>query len=178
MDRFAGHRETINQEAIAARAAAHYAGLVHHPESPSRDVPMTRILCLALTLACVASAADEKSPLTGTWTVVTAEEDGKPQADTLKAKFTFKGANTLLIKLADEAKPRELTCKLDDAKKPKHINLTYTDRDVTETATGIYELDGDKLKLCVAEPEVKERPTEFKSKSRKVTYMELTRDKP
>ncbi len=146
---------------------------------------MTRILVLALTLAGVVAsdplfawAADEKNPLAGTWSVVKSEEDGKPSVELVKAKLTFMDGDKLFIKELDKANPLEVTFKLDAAKKPKHIDLTRTIDGRAETATGIWELDGDKLKLCVAEPEVKERPTEFKSKSRKVIYLELTRDKP
>ncbi len=160
---------------------------------------MTRILCLALTLAGVAAAAttpiahrtshfarrtipvraaDEKDALIGTWTVVKAEEDGKMTTEILKAKFTFKDGDKLFIKMPSEPKPLEVAFKLDAAKKPKQIDFTRLEDGRAETALGIYEIDGDKLKLCAAEPELKERPTEFKSKSRKVTVLELTRDKP
>ena len=143
---------------------------------------MMRILCLALTLTGVAVAADTKDPLTGTWTVTKAEEDGKPAPEFLKAKLIFKDGDKLIVKLAEKDKPPvplEMTYKLDATQKPaKHIDVTHMEDGRSETATGIWELDGDKLKLCIAEPEVKERPTEFKSKSRKVTYLELTRDKP
>ena len=146
---------------------------------------MMRSLCFVLTLTGVATtaplpmrAADTKDPLAGTWTVVKSEEDGKPSKELLKAKLTFKDGDKLLIKLPDEPKPLEVTYKLDAAKKPSQIDLTRNEDGRTETASGIWELDGDKLKLCIAEAEVKERPTEFKSKSRKVIYLELTRDKP
>jgi uncharacterized protein (TIGR03067 family) len=140
---------------------------------------MTRTLCLALALSAATlplRAADDKEVLTGTWSVVKADEDGKMPDDLRKAKFVFKDADKLIIKLGDGTKPREVTYKLDPSKKPKQIDITYTQDGVAETVTGIYERDGGKLKLCVAESEVKERPTEFKSKSRKVTYIELTRD--
>jgi uncharacterized protein (TIGR03067 family) len=138
---------------------------------------MTRILCLALAAATVpmpVRAADDKSPLNGTWTVVKAEEDGKPNDELQKAKLTFTDGGKLLIKLQNEDKPLEAALKLDATRKPKHIDLTYVDG---KKAIGIWELDGEKLKLCIGDPGVKERPTEFKSTSRDVTYVELTRDK-
>jgi uncharacterized protein (TIGR03067 family) len=144
---------------------------------------MSRLLFSVVTLGGLAAAlplrgADDKNPLDGTWTVVKAEADGRPDGEVLKAKFTFKDGDKLIIKLANEDKPLDaVTVKLDPAKKPKQIDLTRTFEGRQETATGIYDLDGDRLKLCIADPEVKERPTEFKSTSRKVTYVELTRDK-
>jgi uncharacterized protein (TIGR03067 family) len=144
---------------------------------------MMRLLCHVLTLTAAAAPvplrADNKASLNGTWTVLKAEADAKPEKEVLNAKLTFKDGDKLVIKLATDDKPLDMiTVKLDTSKKPKQIDFIRSIDGRQETATGIYELDGDKLKLCVAEPEVKERPTEFKSKSRKVTYLELTRDKP
>jgi uncharacterized protein (TIGR03067 family) len=139
---------------------------------------MTRILCLALAAATVllpVRAAADKSPLNGTWTVVKAEEDGKPNDELQKAKFTFKDDGKLLIKLQKEDKPLEVTFKLDTSGKPHYIDLRHVEED--KKAVGIWELDADKLKLCIAHRDAKERPTEFKSTSRDVTYVELTRDK-
>ena len=143
---------------------------------------MMRFLCFTLTLVGVAlvpiRAADEKETLNGTWSVVKAEEDGKNATELLKARFTFKDGDKLSIKMPNETKPLEVSVKIDATKKPKQVDFTRVEDGRAETALGIYELDGDKLKLCVAEPEVKERPTEFKSKSRKISALELTRDKP
>lgn len=55
--------------------------------------------------------------------------------------------------------------KLDTSKKPKTID---TEQIVGEhkgkTIQGIYEIDGDKLRVCMATPG-KERPTEFSAKA-------------
>src|SRR5260370_3653719 len=129
-----------------------------------RDARMSRLVFFGLTLSAVASplhfrAADDKNALDGTWTVVKAEADGKPDGEMLKAKFTFKDGDKLVIKLPNEDKPLEgVAVKLDTAKKPKQIDLTRTVEGRPETATGIYELDGDRLKLCIAEPDVNDRP--------------------
>jgi len=54
--------------------------------------------------------------------------------------------------------------KLDPSKKPPEIDLTITDGEFKgKTFPGIYQLDGDTLKLCRAQPG-QERPTEFASK--------------
>jgi uncharacterized protein (TIGR03067 family) len=119
---------------------------------------------------------DDKELLKGTWTVVKGVEDGKPHEETKNAKFTFK-EDRLLLKLVDEPRAMEATFVLDPTKKPKHIDITVKDGDATLTAVGIYEIEGDKLRLCVAEPDGPGRPTEFKSASKKITYLELTRDK-
>src|SRR5262249_49193783 len=53
--------------------------------------------------------------------------------------------------------------KLDPTKRPKTIDLTDTER--KDTRPGIYELSGDRLRLCWRLGEARarsERPTEFK----------------
>jgi uncharacterized protein (TIGR03067 family) len=56
------------------------------------------------------------------------------------------------------------TFKVDPSKKPKTIDVTFTDGpDKGKTLLGIYELEGDTYKVCV-DPEGKNRPTEFKIK--------------
>ena len=70
-------------------------------------------------------AADEKKALDGTWTVVKAEADGKPENEVLGASFTFADGDKLVIKLAKDDKPLDPTAvKLDAAAKPKQIDLT------------------------------------------------------
>jgi uncharacterized protein (TIGR03067 family) len=56
------------------------------------------------------------------------------------------------------------TYKLDASKKPAEIDLTITDGGLKGQAfPAIYQLEGDTLKLCRAQPGQK-RPTEFASK--------------
>ncbi|MDR3633424.1 MAG: TIGR03067 domain-containing protein [Isosphaeraceae bacterium] len=57
------------------------------------------------------------------------------------------------------------TLKLDSSTSPKHLNATFTQGGPTgETVRGIYELDGDTLKVCVGTPDT-ERPAKFESLS-------------
>jgi uncharacterized protein (TIGR03067 family) len=57
------------------------------------------------------------------------------------------------------------TIKLDPTKCPKWLDATFTQGGPTgETVQGIYQLDGDALKVCVGTPET-ERPAQFESKS-------------
>jgi uncharacterized protein (TIGR03067 family) len=70
----------------------------------------------------------------------------------------------ILVAQPGAKKFREFTIKLDSAKKPKSIDLTLTQGvGKGKVGLGIYELDGDTLKLCFPQDENAARPTEFKS---------------
>ena len=101
--------------------------------------------------------------LQGTWSLVSAMEDGESLAED-KVKQT-----TIVIKddtfrfphLAEDATSKAGTIKLDATKKPKQMDTVSTEKEVM---LGIYELEGDSYKVCFA-PVGKPRPNEFTSKS-------------
>ncbi len=122
-----------------------------------------------------ATAEKPKSDLEGTWEVTKADENGESQVGLLKAKFTFKD-NKLTVQIEKETIP--FTFKTDAAKMPKTIDVEEAlVKEAKETSLGIYEISGDVLKLCMAEAELKERPTELKSAKKKVIYLEFKKDK-
>jgi uncharacterized protein (TIGR03067 family) len=118
-------------------------------------------------LLCFLGAADgqqKDDPLQGSWVVVQMERGGrKPPAELLKsAKVVIKG-NTL--RLSDDKRGESATFKLDRAKKPHEIDLVFKEgpkEDVERPALGIYELDGDALKLAWRK-DGGPRPKEFAS---------------
>jgi uncharacterized protein (TIGR03067 family) len=115
---------------------------------------------LVLVSACGSRGQDEQSKkdhaaLQGEWEIVSAESNGEPPPPGLLngAKFAFSGDKlTLLGKVA--------TFELDATKNPRQIDFV---RGKT-CQIGIYELDGDNLKLCVGPSD--DRPKEFKTKPR------------
>lgn len=121
-----------------------------------------------------AKEAPAKSDLEGTWEVTKADENNESQGGMVKAKFTFAG-DKLTVQIEKETIP--FTFKTDAAKTPKTIDFQESLVKDSTSSQGIYEITGDVLKICVAEPDLKERPTEFKSTKRKVTYLELKKDK-
>jgi uncharacterized protein (TIGR03067 family) len=120
----------------------------------------------------VRPAPKDSDALKGAWTVTKAEENGRPQDDLSKAVFTFTD-NVLSLKLQNEKAPVDLTFKLDPANK----SIDFQPADTKEPALCIYEVKGDTLKLCIADPDRKKRPTELKSTEKGVVYIELTRSK-
>jgi uncharacterized protein (TIGR03067 family) len=101
--------------------------------------------------------------LEGTW-VIASMERNREQApkEALKGirliikgdEFTIKDGNMTL----------KGTFKVDPAQKPKVLDATATEDGKKETTVGIYEFDGDMLKVCYT-PEGGERPKEFSTKA-------------
>jgi uncharacterized protein (TIGR03067 family) len=98
----------------------------------------------------------------GTWVMVAAERNGvKAPEDAVKTvrviikgdKFTIKeGDNTI-----------EGTIVLDPSKNPRAYAASATENGKKISTVGIYEFDGDTLKVCYT-PEGEERPKEFSTK--------------
>ena len=123
------------------------------------------LLALAAGLLVAAAPDDAKNDLKkldGTWVLASGENDGKKiSADTLKTGQLTIDGDKHTVKVGDTT--YKGTHKLDPTAKPKTIDITPTNGDNKgKTSLGIYDLDGDTLKICWA-PAGKDRPTEFKS---------------
>jgi uncharacterized protein (TIGR03067 family) len=131
-----------------------------------------RICTLAALLASVPSAQprdndlakQELKKLQGAWVLVAYEEGGKmlPPEKVRDVAMTarIKGAGYTLA-WGQEAVKGRLT--LDPSKTPKHLDAQFERPGGEKGKTvGIYELDGDTLRVCFA-PEGKERPTAFRT---------------
>jgi uncharacterized protein (TIGR03067 family)/prepilin-type processing-associated H-X9-DG protein len=113
----------------------------------------------------------DKDRIQGTWVLSEGVKGGKPApADIVgNLKISFKGDKVALSVKGDSNKDAEY--KIDETKKPKQIDITI----MGKTATGIYELDKDTLKICISE-DGNERPKEFKGEAAAHTYMVFKRE--
>jgi uncharacterized protein (TIGR03067 family) len=110
-----------------------------------------------------ATAAEEIKKLEGRWTVVAQEYDGERTPEFLLpfVKIAVKGSR-LFQTSGDET--YEYAMAVDPQKTPKQMNFTFTDgAGKRETIPAIYELEGDKLKICACF-KGEERPTDFSAK--------------
>jgi uncharacterized protein (TIGR03067 family) len=135
-------------------------------------IALVTLLCtLGLTASGGTGArADDKADVEkelkkfqGTWTFESVETGGKGESaeDFKGMTLTFEGAKHT-VKKGDEV-IQVGTQKLDASKSPKTIDVTMTDGpNKGAVLLGIYEIDGDTLKVCF-DLEGKKRPTEFKS---------------
>jgi uncharacterized protein (TIGR03067 family) len=127
---------------------------------------MTMLLGVAFLLATANQPPrTDLDKLQGTWLLVAMESEGEnvPAEDFKDYKSVYE-ENRLTLLAGDRVRRRGLVT-LDPSRKIKAINTwdqdgPYADR----TVPGIYELDGDTLKLCFARPG-EERPKEFTTKS-------------
>ena len=124
------------------------------------------LLCVPM-LGCSSSSTDTAEEptaedfhadpaLLGTWTIVSSELDGGPNAVAIGNRFTFDGYQVELW-MAQLGNLR-VEYELDVEPTPKHINVTLGKSPNQKLFRGIYEIDGEKMKLCLRE---RERPTEF-----------------
>jgi uncharacterized protein (TIGR03067 family) len=123
---------------------------------------MTQTIIL---LTLLTSAADDKDQekVQGTWQRVSMVVDGKevPAEDVKAQQLTIKG-NRYTLRIGKQS--REGTLKLDSSKKPREVDIkSASGPNAGKVLKGIYELDGDTFKYCIAAPG-KDRPTEFPSK--------------
>jgi uncharacterized protein (TIGR03067 family) len=100
---------------------------------------------------------DEKTQLQGNWQVVTYEEGGKNLPVPEGMKWIFED-DAFAWKVGDRSEFKG-TYKVDVGKKPHAI--TFFTKTGAPTP-GIYQLDGDTLKICLCENgKEEERPKEF-----------------
>lgn len=111
-----------------------------------------------------AEVAQDAKNIQGTWELVDAVRHGKSviQEAPPGAKIVFAGDKMNLME--GQKVDKSFTFKLDQTKKPKAIDITKEEgAPKVETNLGIYQLDGDRLMLCLPNHTTKDRPTEFAS---------------
>lgn len=137
-------------------------------------------VALSILTFSVAARADDKAAVDkelqkfqGAWTFESVETGGKKgSADELKGMtLKFEGAKHTVSK-GDEV-IQVGTQKIDPTKSPKTIDVTMTDGPSKGMVMlGIYEIDGDTLKVCF-DFEGRKRPTEFKSPAGSPTFLNV-----
>jgi uncharacterized protein (TIGR03067 family) len=138
------------------------------------------------------SATTDNEKLQGTWTVISLHDEGKPRVEAKGLKIKFDGDQIVFADEMQSIAPvnrqavrvsTNSTFKLDPTKSPRYIDIV-ADRE-PKVLQGIYELDGDNLRLALAtyreiiyppgpgtppkkEIEKGERPTAFAGKRTEV----------
>jgi uncharacterized protein (TIGR03067 family) len=106
----------------------------------------------------------DQDRIQGEWSTSSVEQNGLlTSADELNAnalKMIFKG-QTLIMREKNKA-GEETPFVLDETKKPRTIDITVLPGDEKLIMQGIYEIQGNQLKLCLSKGGVA-RPREFKT---------------
>src|SRR5205085_5136303 len=107
----------------------------------------------------------DEQKLQGTWAIVKLEAKGKEmpqdQSDKDRLHWTFAGSK---LHTKSSLGEHELTYQLDAKQSPKHIDTVL---DEANKYLGIYELNGDELKICQTHIDTGNiRPTDFTAKER------------
>jgi uncharacterized protein (TIGR03067 family) len=136
---------------------------------------------LSLVLSAGALRGDDAEKdldqLQGAWDVTAMEAEGKPvPLEAMKEIVMFKGE--VMVVNGPGFKATEHRIKLDPAQKPKTLDATPTSDGKGRLSLGIYQLNGDEMKLCLPIGLRTERPTEFKSaEGSNLVVMTLKRSK-
>jgi uncharacterized protein (TIGR03067 family) len=112
------------------------------------------------------AVAKDLETFKGTWRLSSREEDGKKNSEEeIKDLIaTIDGSGKVSVRRGDKL-INEGTVKLDPTKKPKTVDVTFTGGERKgQAVVGIYELEGDTFRVCVARPG-DERPAELSAKA-------------
>jgi uncharacterized protein (TIGR03067 family) len=127
------------------------------------------VLAFGLVLGNLVAAddakKDDKDLWQGTWVMLSGEANGETIAPEQAQLFkrVVKGDKLTITRDGEEL--YQGSFKLDPSKKPKSIDVTIETGDAKGmTMIGIYEFDGDTLKICMARLD-SPRPTEFTGKA-------------
>jgi uncharacterized protein (TIGR03067 family) len=146
----------------------------------------------SLSLSALLGAASKPAPpaekptadqqaIQGTWRPVKEEMRGGPApGDVREHRMVFAGDGFKLVGGADEVLLRG-TFVLDPTKQPRRIEMKVSDGaggDPEAPVHGIYELNGDELKWCAAEPGAADAPAKFETKGTTHVLIVLKRAAP
>jgi len=143
----------------------------------------TMSVYLGLLAAVLSAQASEKASdldrLQGIWVLVSMEREGEtvPAEDLKDTTVVYEG-NRVSLRASTSIRRRGIIT-LDPSRKLKAINTWDLDGPYEDqTVPGIYDLDGDTLKLAFSRPG-QERPTKFSSREGgAVLYCVYKRQKP
>lgn len=121
------------------------------------------VLCLLLSPARAENLGKTAESLEGTWELTSVVDNGTtaPSYAIRGAKVVFSKELMILVSPDGEDKT-EYTIRLEPKKSPKAIDITPTEGTFKgQAGLGIYEIDGDTLRLCQPHRPSTSRPTKF-----------------
>jgi RNA polymerase sigma factor (sigma-70 family) len=100
--------------------------------------------------------ASDMERMQGSWSAIAVKRDGR--TENRSVDVVVKGTNLTISQIGADSEPASYSISLDRSQNPRSIDLQADGR----TLPGIYEFNGDNLKLCFCE-RGSDRPDEFAS---------------
>jgi uncharacterized protein (TIGR03067 family) len=126
----------------------------------------------------------DETTILGTWQAEKFDTGGgpggPPQAEVDKIRFVFEKDNVLRLLGAGNGEEMRGTFVLDPTAKVKALDMTVTPPGKggkAETMLGLYELDGDTLKVCLTNGPNQKRPEEVKADGKSIAVVTFKRVK-
>jgi uncharacterized protein (TIGR03067 family) len=137
--------------------------------------------CVLISAGTAQEAGNkDKEAMQGMWKMAKHTIAGVGQADDLVKQITvIIDGDKFTVKLDTDAIATG-TIKLDPAKKPKHIDVTFLEGGQQgQTELGIYELTADSFKVCflIGDDAAKKRPASFEADKDGTNMMVMQRQK-
>jgi len=129
-------------------------------------------LFAAFAIVLVPSVGDDRAALQGTWKVMESTSKGdKVPADELKDLYLIFKDNAINIREGGKTSENFLFL-IDPTKNPKEIDLILrVGPQKGRVDRGIYQLDGDTLRICIQTNKDQARPREFASPIRSELWL-------
>jgi uncharacterized protein (TIGR03067 family) len=128
--------------------------------------------------------AKDEDAIQGTWKADKFDNGGAPggppPGELEKIRFVFEKDGVFQLLGGPGVETLKGTFKIDPTAKLKTIDMTITPPgggEKPETVLGLYELDGDTLKLCMTGGPGKVRPEEFKTDGKSIAVITFSRIK-
>ncbi len=161
--------EAVAGESEAAKAKLAESMAIEEDDAIKRS--QTRVVQEIESRSEGDASKKDATELQGTWKVTALEAGGRQvPAESVKGnQFIFKGDKVSLTGHAKDLR----TYRLDATAEPKGIDISGTD--ANEFSKGIYEIDGDTLKLCLSQSTKLDRPKDFDTTGTKYFCFTLKR---
>jgi eukaryotic-like serine/threonine-protein kinase len=158
--------------------------VLHSPDRDGRGRLLTRRILIATGGVFIASAAfyaaskyiaahhgtNDQELIHGTWKVVVDEGMDKEHIVGNTLTFTRDGRMTIERGWGPSASKESFTYSINSSRKPKTIEIWPDKADDGRTLLGIYEVNGDQLRLCIG-LESGQRPKNFGKSGAESVYL-------
>ena len=138
-----------------------------------KRLAVTSVLAVFFVLASLAGRAAQrvKTEVDGTWEMIRLSDKGKDDQETVKSKFVVARGNGIQTITKEGKLWKKMLYTVTSTAKPKQIAWSVPEQPDKIAAVGIYEIDGDTMKVAAFADEttrITERPKDFRPSEDKI----------